>query len=319
MSASEQHRFRVILAFALVYVFWGSTYLGIRIAIEHLPPFIMTGVRFLIAGPLMLLYCTLSGRGVRITGREALRLAIIGVLLLTCANATLARAELVVPSGLAALLVAIIPLWLLVLETWVFRGDRVSAKGIAGLLLGVAGIAVLLWPQLTATTALGRKELMYSLALLAASFAWALGSSFAKRWQKGIDPFAASGWEMTFGGAVNLLLAFALGESRRAVWTPRGIAAVAYLVVFGSWVGFSAYIWLLQHVQMSKVSTYAYVNPVVAVFLGWVVLRERVDAYILAGSAIIVAAVALVTAAEVKPRPGSLEEEPLPVVESTGD
>ena len=129
----------------------------------------------------------------------------------------------------------------------------------------------------------------------------------------------ASGWEMVFGGAVNLVLAFALGEPRRAVWTPQGIGALVYLIVFGSWVGFSAYIWLLQHVQMSKVSTYAYVNPVVAVFLGWIVLHERVDAYILAGSAIIIAAVALVTRAEVKPKPGVMKEEPLPMVESTGD
>ncbi|HXZ79442.1 MAG TPA: EamA family transporter [Terriglobales bacterium] len=319
MSSSEQHRFRVILAFALVYVFWGSTYLGIRLAVQYLPPFVMTAVRFLIAGSLMLAYCALSGRKVRITAIEALRLAIIGILLLTCANATLARAELVVPSGLAALIVAIIPLWFLVLETWVFHGDRVSGKGIAGLGLGIAGIVVLLWPQLTATSALGTKELVYSLALVAASLAWALGSSFSKRWQKGINPFVASGWEMVFGGAVNLVLAFALGEPRRAVWSPKGIGALAYLVVFGSWVGFSAYIWLLQHVQMSKVSTYAYVNPVVAVFLGWIVLQERVDAYILAGSATIIAAVALVTRAEVKPKLGVIEEEPLPMVESTGD
>ena len=317
---SEQNRLRVALAFTLVYIFWGSTYLGIRIGVEHLPPLVMTGTRFTIAGALMLLYCSLSGRRIRISWFQGARLAVIGILLLTLGNTILAWAELSVPTGLAALIVAITPLWLLVLETWVFRStDRVSGPGILGLVLGFAGIAVLLWPQLTSTTTIGRRELLGSLSLLVGSFCWSVGSSLSKRWQKGIDPFSASAWQMLFSGATNLLLALVLGEYAHAVWTRRGVAAIAYLIVFGSWVGFSAFIWLIQHVPMSKVATYAYVNPVVAVFLGWLVLHERIDGYILAGSAIIVIAVSLVTRAEVKPQGGRLNADAIPAVENAGD
>jgi drug/metabolite transporter (DMT)-like permease len=317
---SEHNRLRVALAFTLVYIFWGSTYLGIRIGVEHLPPLVMTGTRFTIAGALMLVYCALSGRGIRITFQQTLRLAAIGILLLTMGNTILAWAELSVPTGLAALIVAITPLWLLILETWVFRStDRVSSAGIGGLVLGFAGLAVLLWPQLMSTTTIGKRELFGSLSLLGGSFCWSVGSSLSKRWQKGIDPFSASAWQMLFSGATNLLLALVLGEYAHAMWSWRGVAAVAYLIVFGSWVGFSAFIWLIQNVPMSKVATYAYVNPVVAVFLGWLVLHERIDGYILAGSAVIVIAVSLVTRAEVKPQRGTLQSEPLPAVESTGD
>ena len=139
----------------------------------------------------------------------------------------------------------------------------------------------------------------------------------AKKWKSpDVDPFSATAWQMIAAGAANFLAAFALGDLSRVVWTTRGVGAMLYLVVFGSWVGYTAYIWLLNHVPTSKVSTYAYVNPVVAVFLGWLVLHERVDGYILAGSAVVVASVALVTSAQVTAR--TVIEE-IPAVESMGD
>src|SRR3954471_24586363 len=302
MTHSEQHRWRVIVAFLLVYVFWGSTYLGIGIAVKYVPPYLMTGVRFLIAGVLMLLYCWWTNRGIRVNLLQLAKLAVIGCLLLSVSNVILAWAEQVVPTGLAALIVAITPLWFLVIDAFMFRGDRPSMKGYGGLILGIVGIAVLLWPKLMATTALGRQQFFAASALIFASFSWSMGSALSKRWQKGIDPFSASGWQMAIAGAVNLIVAATFGEFAHARWTASGIGAVTYLVVFGSWVGFSAYIWLLQHVSMSKVATYAYVNPVVAVFLGWIVLHERVDAFIAAGSTIIVLSVALVTGAKVSKR-----------------
>jgi drug/metabolite transporter (DMT)-like permease len=322
MPHSRQHRFRVAFAFALVYVFWGSTYLGIGIAVEHIPPLLMTGTRFLIAGLLMLLWCAISGRRIRVTLGEGVRLGIIGALLLTVANPILARAEVVVPTGLAALIVSMTPLWFLLIDTWMFRGDHVSHRGIAGLLLGICGIVVLLWPKLRemSSNPLDRRVLLAALTLPVASFAWALGSALSKRWQEGIDAFAATGWQMAIAGVLNLTLAFALREPARAQWTASGIGAIAYLIVFGSWVGYSAYIWLLQNVPMPKVATYAYVNPVVAVFLGWLVLHETVDAYILTGSVIIVAAVALVTSAKIKTKAGAdAAAAQLPAVEGTGD
>ena len=318
-TAPSRRRFHVLLAFALVYVFWGSTYLGIRLAVESVPPALIAGARFFTAGVLMVAWCRWRGRAVRLTWREALQLALIGVLLLTTSNVVLAWAEQTVPTGLAALMVSITPLWFLIIESWLLRGDRIAHAGLAGLGLGICGIAVLLWPKLSSTTALGREQFFAALALIGASLSWAIGSVLSKRWQASVDPFVASGWEMVFAGAINLLIGAVLGETAHAHWNARGIGAIAYLVVFGSWVGFSAYIWLLNNVSIPKVATYAYVNPVVAVFLGWLVLHERIDGYILAGSAIVVASVALTTSAKIKTPAGELASAALPEVESTGD
>jgi drug/metabolite transporter (DMT)-like permease len=315
-EAQRQHRWTVILAFGLVYLFWGSTYLGIRIAVEHIPPALMCGARFLISGSLMLVYCAITGRNIRYSSLQLAQLAAIGLLLLMGGNMTLSYAEQYLPSGLSALIVAVVPLWFLVLDTLLLGEHRISRRGLAGLALGIAGIVILLWPELTKTGTLGRAQFWASLSLLLASFSWALGSVLSKRWQSGADPLSATGWQMTFAGLGNLLFAAFAGNFSRVVWTPRGISAVLYLVVCGSWIGYTAYIFLLQHVPTSKVSTYAYVNPVVAVFLGWLVMHERVDAYILVGSAIVIASVILVTTAKVKTR--AVTEE-LSAVETAGD
>lgn len=316
-QAQRQHRFAVILAFGLVYIFWGSTYLGIDIAVEHIPPALMCGVRFLIAGVLMVAYCGLTGRNIRYGPRRLGQMAVVGILLLMGGNLTLSYAELHVPSGLAALIIAVTPLWFLVLDTLLLGDHHISVRGKIGLALGIAGLIVLLWPNLTATGSLGRAQLWSSISLIFGSFSWALGSVLAKRWKSAeVDPFSAMGWQMTAAGLGNMLFAIAVGDFSRVVWTPRGIGAVAYLVVCGSWIGYTAYIWLLGHVPTSKVSTYAYVNPVVAVFLGWLILREPVNSYIVMGSAIVVASVVLVTSAKVETRTVARE---IPVVETTGD
>jgi drug/metabolite transporter (DMT)-like permease len=221
-------------------------------------------------------------------------------LLLMGGNLTLSWAELSVPSGLAALIIAITPLWFLVLDSMLLGHHRISGRGKAGLALGIAGLFVLFWPELHSRSAMGRRELWASVALLGGSFLWALGSVLSKRWQSGMDVFSATGWQVTAAGAANFLFAIAAGDFSRVSWTPRGLGAVFYLIVCGSWIGYTAYIWLLEHVPTSKVSTYAYVNPVVAVFLGWLVLHERVDRFILMGSVIVVLAVVLVTSAKVK-------------------
>lgn len=317
MSGSEQHRWRVLSAFALVYFFWGSTYLGISVAVRDVPPYVMTGTRFVIAGVAMLAYCALSGRKIAVSTGQLLRLAVIGCLLLTLANTLLAWAEETLPTGLSALIVAITPLWFLLVDSFMMRGDRVSSRGYLGLLLGVIGIVVLLWPKLESVNVREHSQIYPAFVLMFGSFCWSVGSALSKRWQKGIDPFSASGWEMALAGVVNLLIAAVLGEYPRAHWTPQAIGAVAYLIVFGSWVGFSAYIWLLQHVSMSKVATYAYVNPVIAVILGWFFLHERVDIFLLAGTAIIVSSVALVTGAKVHKRNAS--ESELAAMEAASD
>jgi drug/metabolite transporter (DMT)-like permease len=310
-------RSSVVLAFALVYLFWGSTYLGIDIAVEHIPPALMCGLRFLIAGLVMLGFCGLRGRKVLYDPRQLGEMAVVGTLLLLGGNLTLSYAEQHIATGLAALIVAITPLWFLVLDTLLLGDHHISIRAKAGLALGIAGLVVLLWPQLMSATVFGRQQLWSSLSLIGGSFSWALGSVLAKKWKSpDVDPFSATAWEMVAAGLANLLVALFTRDLARVVWTARGVAAMGYLVVCGSWIGYTAYIWLLGHVPTSKVSTYAYVNPVVAVFLGWLILKEPVDAYILTGSAIVIASVILVTSAQVTSK-SALEE--LPAVETTGD
>jgi len=305
----------VILAFGLVYLFWGSTYLGIDIAVQTIPPALMCAVRFSIAGVVMLAVCAATGRKVLYSARQIALCAIVGILLLMGGNLTLSYAELTVSSGLAALIIAITPLWFLVLDSLLLGDHHISGRGKAGLLLGILGLFVLVWPDLQAGS-MGRRELWAAISLIAGSFSWALGSVLSKRWQSGMDVFSATGWQVSAAGASNLIFALLNGDLSRVRWTAKGLGAVGYLVVCGSWIGYTAYIWLLEHVPTSKVSTYAYVNPVVAVFLGWIILHERVDRFILTGSAIVVLSVILVTSAKVKEK--TVAEE-LPAVEAAGD
>ncbi|HEV3510813.1 MAG TPA: EamA family transporter [Candidatus Sulfotelmatobacter sp.] len=305
----------VILAFGLVYLLWGSTYLAIDIAVQTIPPALMCGLRFTVAGIIMLAVCAATGRKILYSARQIALAAVVGLLLLMGGNLTLSYAELAVSSGLAALIIAITPLWFLVLDSLLLGDHHISRRGKTGLLLGIAGLFVLVWPQLEAGT-LGRRELWASISLIGGSFSWALGSVLSKRWQSGMDVFSATGWQVLAAGAGNFVFAIFAGDFSRVVWTSRSLAAVGYLVVCGSWIGYTAYIWLLEHVPTSKVSTYAYVNPVVAVFLGWLILHEKVDRFILAGSAIVVLSVILVTSAKVRER--TVAEE-LPAVEAAGD
>ncbi len=305
----------VILAFGLVYLFWGSTYLAIDIAVQTIPPALMCAVRFSIAGIVMLAVCAATGRRIFYPARQLAMAATVGLLLLMGGNLTLSYAELTVSSGLAALIIAITPLWFLVLDSLLLGDHHISGRGKAGLLLGILGLVVLVWPQLKAGS-MGHREFWASISLIAGSFAWALGSVLSKRWQSGMDVFSATGWQIVAAGAGNFVFALLFEDITHVKWTARGLGAVSYLVVCGSWVGYTAYIWLLEHVPTSKVSTYAYVNPVVAVFLGWLILHEHVDRFILAGSAIVVLSVILVTSAKVKKAPGV---ETLPVAEAAGD
>jgi len=305
----------VFFAFGLVYLFWGSTYLGIDIAVQTIPPALMCGLRFSVAGVAMLAVCAATGRRILYPLRQMVLAAVVGLLLLMGGNLTLSYAELSVSTGLAALIIAITPLWFLVLDSLLLGDHHISGRGKAGLGFGMIGLVILFWPELQGGS-LGRHEFWSSLSLIGGSFSWALGSVLSKRWLTGMDSFSATGWQITAAGGGNFIFALVNGDLDRVIWSPRGLGAVAYLVVCGSWIGYTAYIWLLRHVPTSKVSTYAYVNPVIAVFLGWLILHERVDRFILAGSVIVVLSVILVTSAKVKEK--TMAEE-LPAVEAAGD
>lgn len=300
----NQHpsRFAVILAFGLVYLFWGSTYLAIDIAVQSIPPALMCGLRFSVAGVVMLAVCGLMGKRIWYSPRQIALAAVVGILLLMGGNLTLSWAELSVPTGLAAMIISVTPLWFLVLDSLLLGHHRISWRGKAGLALGIAGLAVLFWPELHSASEFGRGRLYSALSLLGGSFSWALGSVLSKRWQSGVDVFSATAWQVTAAGVVTFIFALAVGDFSHVAWTARGLGAVLYLVVCGSWIGYTAYIWLLEHVPTSKVSTYAYVNPVIAVFLGWLVLHERVDRFMVIGSVVVVLSVILVTSAKVEKR-----------------
>ena len=318
-DALPASRWKITVAFGLVYVFWGSTYLGIGIAVEQIPPAIMCAARFSIAGVVMLGYCALTGRRIRFSARQLSHLAAVGILLLMGGNLTLAYAERIVPTGLAALLIAVTPLWFLVLDSMLLGDHHIARRGKIGLAdrdrrRSRADLA----PILSRPNSLGSSR---TLVVAGAATADPSVGHWVRCWLEEManlaaDPFGAIAWQMIFAGIANLMVALLVEEPRRCDWTLRGVAAILYLVVCGSWIGYTAYIWLLRHVPTSKVSTYAYVNPVVAVFLGWLVLHERIDRYIVMGSAIIVASVVLVTSAKVSRRPAT---EELSAVEAAGD
>jgi drug/metabolite transporter (DMT)-like permease len=307
MSSTSSSRATLVLSFGLVYLFWGSTYLAIDLAVEHIPPALMCATRFTIAGIIMLGYCLLRGENIRYSAKKLLQLAIIGNLLLMGGNLTLSYAEQYIPSGLAALLVACIPLWFVVLDSLMLGHHRISGRALTGLALGFAGTLVLLWPQLSATGEIGRRQLWWSLALIVGALSWAFGSVLSKKWQSGPPTFAATAWQVFFAGMGNSVFALLNRDYTRVVWTARGIGAIVYLIIGGSLIGYTAYIYILSRAPAAKVSTYAYVNPVVAVFLGWLVLHEKIDAFILAGSAIVIASVIVVTSASVTKKPSTLK------------
>jgi drug/metabolite transporter (DMT)-like permease len=285
-----------VLAFAIVYVVWGSTYLGMRVAIETMPPFLMGGVRFLLAGALLALWVAARERPGWPTRGQWGWAAASGALLMVGGNGGVAWAEARgVPSGVVALLAASLALWMVLLD-WLRPGGRRPAPLVwAGLALGLVGVSVLVGPGALAG---GRGvDPLGAMCVLGGSLAWAVGSLLSTSARRPPSALAGSALQMGCGGAMLLVLALAHGDfARAAPPSARSVAAVGYLVVFGSLVAFTAYVWLLQHAAPSKVATYAYVNPLVAVGLGAALGGEPLSARVLAAAGVIVGAVALITA-----------------------
>ncbi|HWK53703.1 MAG TPA: EamA family transporter [Hyphomicrobiales bacterium] len=286
-------RGKLLLAFFLIYVIWGSTYLGIRYAIETLPPFLMAGWRFVLAGGL--LYGIMRLKGIPNPSlRQWWQLSLIGVFLFVGGNGFVVWAEQYITSGLAALLVATLPLWLILLDWLWAKGPAPSRLALVGISFGAVGMFVLVDPaQLTGSAV----HLPGAGMVILASMLWAIGSIYSKTIEQPGSVFMAAACQMIGGGVSLLLLAAALGEfdgfNPGAV---SGVSALAflYLMLFGSMVAISAYVWLLQNASASSISTYAFVNPAVAVFLGWLFAGEQIDARILLGAGIILAGVVLV-------------------------
>jgi drug/metabolite transporter (DMT)-like permease len=298
------HKAKVWIALWTVYIIWGSTYLGIELAGETMPPFFAAAVRFLAAGALMLgIVAWQRGRAaLRLTRAEAMSAAFVGVLL-PGANSLLFLTEKQVPIGLASLIIASIPLWVLLLRLAVReRPDLISTLG---LLVGFAGIAVLAKPGG------GSGSLGYLLLTVLAAFLWAFGSFLSPRLPVPRDAFAATAYEMLAGGVVLVtaaLIAYSPAELNPAHYSARSIFGLVYLIVAGSLVGYSAYAWLLANAPIGQVSTYAYVNPVIAIALGAIVLGESITWRIVGGALLVLAAVALVVRREAAPPPVEVSE-----------
>jgi drug/metabolite transporter (DMT)-like permease len=287
---------KVAAALLTVYVVWGSTYLGIRIAIETLPPLLMSGVRFIIAGALLYAFAIRRGdtTGDRPGRAQWLAALVIGGALLLCGNGGVTWGEQYVASGLASLLIATVPLWM-VLFARIMLGEGLTWPARVGVVVGFAGLLVLVWPgQDEAATGL---PLWPTLVVLTGAACWGWGSVHARRASLPSRPLVSTAMQMLAGGSLQIVVGIATGELPRvdlAAVSGRSVAAVAYLIVFGSLLAFTAYAWLLRNVRTSLASTYAYVNPVVAVALGWAVLSEPVSARSLVAGAVILAGVALI-------------------------
>jgi drug/metabolite transporter (DMT)-like permease len=281
----------VWMCLGIVYVVWGSTYLAISVADETMPALLTSGVRFAIAGAIVWTFLRVRrGREhMRVTREQVASCAIIGALLVAGGNGLVMVGELHVPSGVAALIIASVPLWVVVYRR--LGGERVPRATLAGVGLGFAGVALLLLPGGSG----GHARFLSLLFLVCAAPCWALGSYLSKRRTLPSDPFLSTALQMMLGGGVSLVAGAATGELGHVhigAFSARSLAGFAYLIAVGSLVAFTAYVWLLQHAPISKVATYAYVNPVIAIFLGWAILSEHVTATIVAGAAVVVASVA---------------------------
>ena len=301
-------RLALIAGFTTIYLVWGSTYLGIRIAVETLPPFLMSGARFLVAGSIIAAFIALT-RGFRATRRQWRDNAIIGAFLLLGGNGLVSWAEQKVPSGIATLMVSVGPVFIVLLD-WAAhryfkdgqRGTRPNWLTFVGLGAGFSGLFLLVGPSVlsTGSDALDGWRVF---GLLIACLSWSVGSLFTRYAHEPAEPFTGAAIQMLCGGVWLMLVSLIRGEPFTfdlAAVSRESLLAWAYLVVMGSLVGFTTFVWLMKHSTPARVATYAYVNPIVAVFLGWLILHEPVNPRIFVAAAIIIAGVAIITLAKNK-------------------
>jgi drug/metabolite transporter (DMT)-like permease len=294
-------------ALTAVYVIWGTTYLAIRVVNQTLPPLLAASVRFLVAGALLYAWAVRRGdvAGDRPTRAHWRGAAAVGLLLVVGGNGAVVWAEKTIPSGITALLIALVPLWMALLDRSFF-GGRLPPRAVIGLVAGFGGAALLVGVNVT-----GRVDPVGMLVAVGASLSWATGSLVSRTAHLPRRPLVGVGMQMLVGGAVLAVAGVLAGELGRIDvegFSRASVLALTYLIVVGSWGGFSAYLWLLRVARTSLVSTCAYVNPVVAVFLGWLILGERVDLRTVLAGGIVVASVALIVSAggahrEIEPEP----------------
>ncbi len=297
MTAADAFRLKAALAFAAVYLVWGSTYLVIRIGVAELPPALFAGARFLAAGALLALVARLTDQRFPRSVREWRTIAVVGVCMLATANGLVVWGEQWLPSNQAALLVATAALWIAGFGTLGAHGHKLTHRTVLGLVVGFAGTAWLFLPD----KGFRFEHLGAQLAVLGSAIAWSAGSMYAKSQRPNTPPLMSAAMQSLVAGAFLTAIGVGAGETARWPSSPTVLWTLAYLVVLGSCVGYAAYIWLLHHVSPAALATYAYVNPAVAVVLGWWILDERLGPAQLIGMVIILIGVVLVSTAPRKP------------------
>jgi drug/metabolite transporter (DMT)-like permease len=290
MSAPTRLAYAALVA---VCVIWGTTYLGIRVALEAVPPALMGAFRWTIAGTLLVTYVRLRGQALPHVASWG-SLALQGLLMIGFGNGFVNWAEQSVPSGLAAVVIATAPFFMAGVEAFHADGERLSRRALFGLILGFLGILVLVWPDLHFDDTQGTQFLLGLLALQVACLGWAIGSSYSKRHPHGESVIGATAVQMIFGGLMMLVVGTVGGEWSRVSFHGRGVAALAYLTVAGSIVAFVSYVYALKYLPVPTVSIYAYINPLIAVILGALLLDEPFSARTVVAMAIVFAGVALV-------------------------
>ena len=286
-------------ALIVVYLVWGSTYLAIAVVVKTMPPLLAAGSRFIISALVMALIIGVA-RGwhsLRLTRQQWIGAGLVGVALLLGGNGLVMLGEQKIPSGLAALIIGVVPLWIVVMRR--VNNERVRRGTLLGVVIGFGGVALLVSRGLT-----GEIDLIGMLMVVGSSVSWAIGSFDSRRLPMPPDPFVSSAAQMFAGGIALTIVGAAAGELPSVQpqnFAPESLAALGYLIVFGSIVAFSAYTWLVQNAPISKVATYAYVNPAVAIFLGWMILNEPLTIAMAIGGALILASIALVLRTESRP------------------
>jgi len=312
-TRSAPPKITIVLAFLSVYFCWSATYTAMRVGVSLLPATVLAGVRLLIGAGLMLAFCALRGKRLFYVRGVMRRLMLLGVMLLFGGNIGLVWSEKYLPSGLAALIVAVVPLYVVLIEMALPNGDRLRRQGYIGLGLGFCALVALLWPSLRSGIDGHPMQVLAIGAILAGAFSWASGSVLSRRMNLPVDPLVAAGWEMFAAGATNVVFATLFWQWPHAVWNWTSIGCIGYLVLFGSLLGFSCYIWLIAHVPVAKVATYAYVNPLIAVVLGALILHEKLVSTEYVGMVAILVAVALVTSSKLSSGKSAAEVECAPV------
>ena len=276
------------LAFVAVCIIWGTTYLAIHVALETVPVLLVAGIRWMSAGVLLCGVMLVMGRRLpppRMWGA----LALLGFLMNIVGNGFVVFAQQYVASGLTAVLIATTPFWSALLERLLPNGDRFSPRALVGLVIGFSGIVILVWPEMSQGGAGGRAFVGGVIAIQLACIGWVIGTSYARRHELGNDPFPSTALQMVFSGVMLLSAATAHGDWAELSFTARTAAAMAYLAIAGSLVAYSAYIYAIQHLRLSLVSLYAYINPMIAVALGTVLLREPLSPRIMLAALLVLA------------------------------